>query len=69
MSRTKDQWIEATGGFRLGESPKEFSARAARISRLEKQLKAKPSMELVEAIRREKGLTLPDEFDYTPPED
>jgi hypothetical protein len=38
MSRTKDQWIERTGGFRVGESEFDFTAWAAEIDRLEKLL-------------------------------
>lgn len=34
MSRTKDQWLEQTGGFRFGETPADFQARTARIQEL-----------------------------------
>lgn len=53
MSRTKDQWIERTGGFRFGESPTEFAARAAEIERLEKSLRSgKHDMAGLEQIQR-----------------
>lgn len=40
MSRSKDQWIEETGGFRFGESDAQFLARTARIQ----ELRAKPNL-------------------------
>ena len=36
MGRAKEQWLEETGGFRIGESPEEFQARAEEIHRLRK---------------------------------
>ena len=33
MSRTKDQWLEKTGGFRIGESPEEFAKRVKKKHR------------------------------------
>lgn len=38
MSRTGNQWIERTGGFRPGESQTEFLGRTAQIKKLEKLL-------------------------------
>jgi hypothetical protein len=35
MSRTKDQWLEKTGGFRFGETQGDFVARTARIQALQ----------------------------------
>jgi len=40
MSRTKDQWIEETGGFRLGESQEMFQKRVGRIQALQEKAKA-----------------------------
>jgi hypothetical protein len=34
----KEQFIEATGGFRLGESPAQFKKRQAEIGRIERQI-------------------------------
>jgi hypothetical protein len=39
MGRTKDDWIERTGGFRVGESPEQFKARVAEIERLEAEFR------------------------------
>ena len=39
MSRTKDQWIERTGGMRLFETPEMFRGRIVEIRRLEKLFK------------------------------
>ena len=38
MSRTKDQWIKETGGFRIGESPEQFKHRTAEIASLRKRI-------------------------------
>ena len=38
MGRTKDQWIQETGGFRIGETPEQFQKRVAEISRLRKKI-------------------------------
>ena len=38
MSRTKDQWLRETGGFRFGETDAEFQHRTAEISRLRKKI-------------------------------
>ena len=40
MSRTKDQWIEETGGFRFGESQEMFQKRVQRIKFLQEKAKA-----------------------------
>lgn len=56
MSRTKDQWIEETGGFRLGESPEMFQARVARIQALNEQAKSgKLTAADVDELARLKG--------------
>ncbi len=34
MSRTKDQWLEETGGFVLGESDNEFQTRQWKIRKI-----------------------------------
>lgn len=46
MSRTKDQWLEETDGFRVGESPDQFKQRIAAIAQLRKAIEdgeARPS--------------------------
>ena len=53
MSRTKDQFIEKTGGFRLGETEAQFHARTAEIERLETSLKTARTPEQREKIQRE----------------
>lgn len=40
MGRSKDQWLEETGGFRIGESQIEFQKRVSEIARLEEFLLA-----------------------------
>ncbi|MGE0109699.1 MAG: hypothetical protein AB7S81_08080 [Bdellovibrionales bacterium] len=40
MSRTKDQWIEETGGFRLGETPEQFKKRTLEINNLRAAVQA-----------------------------
>lgn len=53
MSRTKDQWLERTGGFRLGESPAQFSARTSEIERLTASLTSgRLGIEEIEATQR-----------------
>ncbi len=39
MSRTKDQWLENTGGFRIGESPEQFEKRVEEIARIRTAIK------------------------------
>ncbi len=34
MGRTKQQWIEETGGFRIGESESQFQQRVWRIRKI-----------------------------------
>lgn len=38
MSRSGDEWIKRTGGFRLGETKEEFDARVKEIEVVEKRL-------------------------------
>ena len=40
MSRSKEQWLEHTGGFRLGESPAAFQERVVEIEKLEREFRA-----------------------------
>lgn len=54
MGRAKEDWIEKTGGFRLGEGPADFKARVARIEELERQMVSpKLSMAEREKVQRE----------------
>lgn len=39
MSRTKDQWLEETGGLRLGESEGDFQKRVADIQKIRAAIK------------------------------
>lgn len=39
MSRTKNQWIEKTGGIRILESGENFLRRVAQIEAIEKKIK------------------------------
>ena len=39
MGRSKDRFLEETGGFRLGESQEDFARRVEEIRRLEASLK------------------------------
>lgn len=70
MGRSKDEFIERTGGFRIDEPMSLDPSHGARIEELENRLKSgKLSLEEVEKtvtmIRNLKGLP-PDEFDYEP---
>jgi len=38
MSRTKNQWLKETGGFRIGESPVQFKHRTTDIALLRKKI-------------------------------
>ena len=38
MSRSKDQWIEETGGFVLGESANEFQIRQWKIRKIKNRI-------------------------------
>lgn len=38
MSRTKDQWLQETGGFRLFETQEQFSQRTEEITVLRKAI-------------------------------
>jgi hypothetical protein len=40
MSRSKELFIEATGGFRLGESKAEFMKRCRSIEKLERKVRS-----------------------------
>lgn len=73
MSRTGDQFIEATGGFNITD-PSTFSpAHGLRIRKLEEELKSgKLSPNEFDRVREQicrlKGLP-PDEWDYEPADD
>ena len=63
-----ERFFEQTGGFRLGESPKDFQRRQRTIKGLEKKLIAgKITQTERNALYQLKGLP-PDEFDYAPKE-
>ncbi len=38
MSRTKEQWLRETGGFRFGETPEQFEARSEEIERISRRI-------------------------------
>jgi len=64
MSRSKDFWIEETGGFRFFETPEEFHQRHKRITVLRARYRT-----LTDAERSELHQLLnlpPDEWDYVP---
>jgi hypothetical protein len=69
MSRSKEQFIEETGGFRFGESEADFLARTRRIQELTKKLLSGVTSEQVENIteelRRLQGIASA-EWDYEP---
>jgi hypothetical protein len=69
MGLSKEQFIEATGGFRLGESKPGFLARARKIETLRKKLLSgvppQQREELLEEMRRLQGRP-PVEWDYDP---
>ena len=63
MSRSGEQWIEETGGFRFGESPEQFQHRVRAIEVLTKKLKSGNGTEKdLQLLCGLKGLP-PDEFD------
>lgn len=73
MSRTGEQWIKATGGLGLGETPDSLQAQAEMIADLEQRLlSGELSPDEREAvltqIRNLKG-SPPMEFDYDAPDD
>ncbi|WP_165190891.1 hypothetical protein [Caulobacter soli] len=47
MSRTKDQWLAETGGFRLGESAAQFQARVAEVQ----AIRSKPALSAADIER------------------
>jgi hypothetical protein len=54
VSRSKEQWIEKTGGFRPGESDAQFQARVAKIERLNGALAAgRVKSTEIEAVQRQ----------------
>lgn len=58
MSRTKQQWIEETGGFRLGELPELFQLRVRAIQTINHKIKnGIATVEDIERLRRLKGLS------------
>jgi len=68
MGHSKDEFIEATGGFRAGEPMSVDPSHAIRIRELENRLKSgKLTLEEAEKVRKMicnlKGLP-PDEWDY-----
>lgn len=54
MSRTKDQWLKNTGGFRIGESKEEYLKRQQQIAEIKNLLsesKATPEdIEILSAL-------------------
>ena len=63
MSRTKDQWLEETGGFRIGESPEQFKQRTKEIARLKKAIEdGKATPPDVEALAKLVGTEEADEY-------
>jgi hypothetical protein len=72
MGITREEWIERTGGFRLGESNEEFVGRCRAIEALEKQLLSGLPLDEVDNVlarlRELKGLP-PVEWDYDDPND
>jgi hypothetical protein len=73
MSRTGDQWIEATGGLSPGESPDLLPAKAKMIAELEGRLISGTLSEeefenTLTRIRNLRGVP-PVEFDYDSPDD
>ena len=56
MSRSKEEWIQRTGGFRIGESSEQFAQRTSEIQRLEERIKCgKGTVADVNRIARLKG--------------
>ncbi|HET9149998.1 MAG TPA: hypothetical protein VFO61_05900 [Alphaproteobacteria bacterium] len=53
MGRSKDAFLERTGGFRLGETQSQFQARIREIDELESSLKSgSVKLSNVESIQR-----------------
>ena len=53
MGRSKQDFISRTGGFRIGESEREFASRVEEITNLETQLKSgQISFDEIESIQR-----------------
>ncbi|HEY4939995.1 MAG TPA: hypothetical protein VII56_01100 [Rhizomicrobium sp.] len=68
MSRTKDQWIERTGGFRAGESNAEFLARSEEIEKLEAQFRS-PGLTMQERETVQRRLCTLKGIDFDAPDD
>jgi hypothetical protein len=71
MGRAKDEWIEKTGGFRIGEPLAVFRARLAEIVRLENDLKSGKvrGLQVEKVCRRLCDLKGIDYDGYYPPDD
>ena len=62
MSRSKEQWIEETGGFRFGEPPELFQLRVRAIQAINLKIKdGTATVEDIERLRKLKGLS---DFDH-----
>jgi hypothetical protein len=68
MSRTKDQWLERTGGFRVGESDADFLGRAKEIETLEKQFRS-PGLAMQERETVQRRLCTLKGTDFDSPDD
>ncbi|MBO9168352.1 hypothetical protein [Rhizobium sp. L245/93] len=69
MSRSKDDFIKSTGGFRFGESQDEFKSRVKEIGELENALKSgQVSLKDVESVQRRlcelKGINFDDDDEF-----
>jgi hypothetical protein len=57
MSRSKEQWLEQTGGFRLGESKEGFLNRVKAIQSIHEKIQAgDATYEDMEKLRALKGI-------------
>ena len=56
MGVSKQVWLDATGGIRLGETVQEFEARVSRIKELERRIAAREAvLKDVDELARLKG--------------
>ena len=56
MGVSKQAWLDATGGIRLGETVQEFEARVSRIKELERRIAAREAvLKDVDELARLKG--------------
>lgn len=69
MGKTKEQFIEAIGGYRLGESETGSSPRIQRIKALNKKIHSTKSSDqiddIMDEIRKQQGIPSV-EWDYEP---